>query len=486
MASVIEKTIRSVVTKGIVAVSDYNRKRLPDLGKPNPYLMGVNEPMTSEETLEDLKVTGAIPAELDGRYLRIGPNPVIPPDPNSYHWFTGDGMAHGIRVKDGKALWYRNRWIRATGVSKALGEEPKPGPRHPRTDTVNTNIVGINGRTFAIVEAGGKPVELEDGLDTIAHNPFDDTLSGPYSAHPHRDPATGELHSICYDAEEQNKVWHVVVDSSGKVVREEPIAVSDGPSIHDCALTENFVLVFDLPVTFSMKSVIAGHRFPYAWNANHKSRIGLCKRHGAGSETIWCDVDPCYVFHPANAFETEDGKVIVDVVAHDSMFASSTIGPDSPRSRLERWTIDPVTKKVVRKVLHDHNQEFPRYNEQFSCKPNRYVYAIGFPAEDKVELTIAATKMFKHDVEAGTTEVRELGENRHPGEFVFVPRNPGADAKEDAKEDNGWLIGLVIDMNNQTTELQILNADDFTGEPQAVIHVPHRIPPGFHGNWVDS
>ena len=75
---------------------------------------------------------------------------------------------------------------------------------------------------------------------------------------------------------------------------------------------------------------------------------------------------------------------------------------------------------------------------------------------------------------------RELGEERYPGEFVFVPRSA------ESAEDDGWLIGLVIDAANETTELQILNADDFLGEPQAVIHVPHRIPPGFHGNWVAS
>jgi len=98
--------------------------------------------------------------------------------------------------------------------------------------------------------------------------------------------------------------------------------------------------------------------------------------------------------------------------------------------------------------------------------------------------------LYKHDVEAGTTEIHDFGPNRHPGEFVFVPRTADETASEGAKgaakEDDGWLIGLMIDMNNQTTELQILNADDFTVEPQAVIHVPHRISPGFHGNWVEA
>src|SRR5689334_5245869 len=123
----------------------------------NPFLTGVHTPMTEELTIEDLTVTGSIPAVLDGRYMRIGPNP-MDAGPARYHWFTGDGMIHGLAIQDGKALWYRNRWVRSEAVSAALGEARVGGPRHPLTDTVNTNILGFAGRTFAMVEAGGNPV----------------------------------------------------------------------------------------------------------------------------------------------------------------------------------------------------------------------------------------------------------------------------------------------------------------------------------------
>ena len=76
----------------------------------NPYLTGVHTPMTEEITLEDLRVTGSIPAQLDGRFLRLGPNPMSP-NPDKYHWFSGDGMVHGVRLQSGRAIWYRNRWI---------------------------------------------------------------------------------------------------------------------------------------------------------------------------------------------------------------------------------------------------------------------------------------------------------------------------------------------------------------------------------------
>ena len=483
MASVIEKTIRSAVTGGIMKVADFNRKRLVAPEGGHPYLTGLHTPMSEELTLAELEVDGEIPLELDGRYLRIGPNPVTPPDPASYHWFIGDGMAHGLRIRGGKAEWYRNRWIRSNAVSDALGEPRKPGTRHPRTDTANTNIVGIDGRTFAIVEAGGMPVELSDTLDTIAHNPFDDTLQNTFSAHPHLDPATGEMHAICYDAQTPDTVWHTVVDQGGKVVREEPIAVKDGPSIHDCQITKNYALVFDLPAVFSLKRLIAGYAFPFEWNTKHPSRLGLLPRNGKGEDVIWCAIDePCYVYHPANAFEIEDGpkkgNVVVDVVVHESTYDSSAQGPGGKWVRFERWTADPVAKTVEREVIHDKPQEFPRYDERLTSQPYRYAYCIGLA--DNEGLDMGGSQLFKHDLETRTTQVRDLGADRHPGEFVFVPRSP------DAAEDEGWLIGLVIDAANERTELQILKADDFTGEAQAVIHIPHRIPPGFHGNWVPS
>ena len=130
-----------------------------------------------------MQVSGTIPAALDGRYLRIGPNPIIP-EARGYHWFTGDGMVHGLRLENGKAMWYRNRWIRSNKVGAAMHAPSAPGPRHGGFDTVNTNVVGINGRTFALVEAGSYPVELSDTLEEQVFNPFDSTLAGSFTAHP--------------------------------------------------------------------------------------------------------------------------------------------------------------------------------------------------------------------------------------------------------------------------------------------------------------
>lgn len=477
MANGVETLIRKVVTKGVMTMSDFNRARRT-ADTPNPYLSGIHAPMAAELTLDQLAVSGEIPAELDGRYIRIGPNP-INANPAAYHWFMGDGMVHGVRLQSGKALWYRNRWIRSTAVSTALGETPAPGKRSPRFDTVNTNVVGHAGQTWAIVEAGGFPVRIDEDLNTIAHDPFGESLHYSFSAHPHLDPDSGEMHAICYRGDVAGTIWHVVVDADGRVVREEPIAVQHGPMIHDCMITKNYIIILDLPCTFSMKALIAGQPFPYRWNPEHKARVGLLPRDGRGSDVIWCDVEPCYVFHPCNGFETLDGKVIVDVCAHDQMFRPNANGPDSSRVPFERWTIDPATKRVERVVIDEDSQEFPRPNEALIGKPYRYAYTVALP-EGFDAAAPNQTKLFKHDLGAGTRQVHDFGAGRIPGEFVFV-------AKAEAKaEDDGWLMGYVVDTDSDTTDLIILNANDFAGPAQAIITIPHRLPSGFHGNWIAS
>jgi carotenoid cleavage dioxygenase len=475
MASAVETIIRKTVGLGVTALADFNRKRLPEPTAPHPFLTGIHTPMTEEKTIETLAVTGTIPAGLDGRYLRIGPNPVAA-DPASYHWFVGDGMVHGVALKDGEALWYRNRWINSHKVAALLGRKAAPGPRHGSFDTVNTNVLGIAGRTFALVEAGSYPVELSDTLDEQTYNPFDDTLVGSFTAHPHRDPLTGEHHAIAYEATSPEIIRHVVLSPEGLVVREETIPVKHGPSIHDCAITARYAVILDLPVTFSMKTLIGGHGFPYAWNPEHQARVGLLPRAGSKDDIIWCDVDPCYVFHVANAYDAADGTVVMDVVAYATMFAESKQGPDAA-GHFERWTIDPVARTVARHVVDADAQEFPRPDERRFGQPYRYAYTMALPADT---FTIADTRLYKHDLEAGTRETHDFGPGRHPGEFVFVP------AHETAGEDEGWLIGLVVDLPNEATDLVILNARDFSGTPQASIRIPHRVPPGFHGNWVGN
>ncbi len=226
----------------------------------NPYMTGLHSAMRDELTLENLAVTGSIPPALDGRYLRMGPNPMSP-NPRTYHWFSGDGMIHGLRIKDGRALWYRNRFIRSAAVTEALGERRTPGPRHI-FDTVNTNVMDFGGRTLGLVEAGSTPVEIGATLETLRYTDFGGTLDGGFSAHPHVDPLTNEMLAVCYEAKTWNSVRFVVVTPEGKVRRKVTVPVRHGPMMHDFAFTQRYAVILDLPVTFSLRRLISGNRFP--------------------------------------------------------------------------------------------------------------------------------------------------------------------------------------------------------------------------------
>jgi 8'-apo-carotenoid 13,14-cleaving dioxygenase len=144
------------------------------------------------------------------------------------------------------------------------------------------------------------------------------------------------------------------------------------------------------------------------------------------------------------------------------------------------WTIDAASRKVDRRVIDARPQEFPRYDERRTGQPHRYVVTVALPEGEAQMLTVGDTRLYRHDMVAGRTEVHDFGTARFPGEFVFVP-NP-----EGTAEDDGWYVGLVVNMGEQTTDFVILDAGDFTGIPVATVHLPHRIPPGFHGNWVDD
>ena len=474
MPNLLQSAMRAAIASGVEVVAAFNRRRLPKVD--SPFSVGIHRPMRSELTLQDLTVTGAIPSGLNGRYLKMGANPVAP-DPAG-HWFLGDGMVHGFAIRDGQALWYRNRWIGSRLAAAALGRPAAPGPRRGRNDTVNTNVVEIGGRAFAVVEAGSFPVELSETLEEQRYNPFDGTLGGSFSGHPHRDPLTGEHHAIAYDGSFWDAFRHVVVSTDGRVVRDVPVGFEHGPCIHDSGLTARFAIILDLPVTFSMRAVLGGQLFPFRWNPAQRARVGLLPRRGESGSVIWCDVEPCFAFHVANAFDREDGRVILDVIVYPTMFASGGAGLDA-LGRFERWTIDPVARGVARQVIDPTPQEFPRIDERRFGQSYRTVYTVSVPPDGDPQLA-TATRLYKHDLQTGARLVHDFGDGHVPGEFIFVPASAGA------AEDKGWLVGLVIDTAAETTDFTILDAQAFEAPPVATVRLPHRIPPGFHGNWFSA
>ena len=442
------------------------------------YLEGAKAPVESEITAFDLDVTGDIPQELEGRWLRNGPNPFGPVDSNSYHWFLGDGMIHGVRIRDGKAEWYRNRWVRGKDLAEKLQEQPPQGDSFGGSGfSPNTSVIGHSGKTLALVEAGTSPVSLTYDLETIGYENFGETLPGAFSAHTKFDPFEKELHAVCYAYPDiLDRLQHVVLGPDNRVKKVTDIPIEGMPMVHDMSITEKYVVIYDLPVCVDLDLALEGDPFPLAWQNDRQSRIGLLPRDGEASDIVWCEAPRCYVFHPVNAFEVQGGqddqKIIIDLCRYERVFQKDLKGPagDSP-PQLVRWTVDVENRTVNEEIVSDLAHEFPAHDPRTVGRRHRYTYtALGFD--------LGPT--YRTDMETGEVVFHDHGEGRFGGEPIFVPRE-GSTSEED-----GWVLVCVNDRVGSPAELVILNANDIEEKPVARIHLPQRVPDGFHGAWVED
>lgn len=440
----------------------------------NPYLSGNFAPVAQEVTAIDLEVIGEIPFDLSGRYLRNGPNPMGATDEANHHWFMGDGMVHGICLRDGKALWYRNRYVNSPRVAQARGTESPSGRNWNNSGFgPNTNVGGFAGTTWAIVEAGTCPVELSYELDTIGYHDFFGTLPGAFTAHPKIDPATGDMHAMAYAwAEWLDHVQYVRVGKDGRVSRTVDIPLPGMTMAHDISITQKYVVVYDQPVLVDLDLAFAG-RFPFRWSDTYGNRVGLLPLEGTAADIVWVDVPVGYVFHPLNAYDTHDGKVVLDVCFYDVMMRDDILGPfGDALPRLVRWEVDPVRRFTNVTVIDERVNEFPRHRGSLTGRPYRY----GYCAE--IDFASMHWPTVKQDLVTGARETFDHGPGRAAGEPVFVAR-PGS-----VDEDDGWLVTFVHDGNDDSTEFVVIDAQDFARGYVAQVKLPQRVPFGFHGNWV--
>ena len=264
-------------------------------------------PVPDELTEYDLPVEGAIPPEIDGWYLRNGPNPRQP----VAHWFAGDGMIHGVRIEGGAAKWYRNRWVRTDSFVKPFPLYNADGTRNLRAAVANTHIVNHAGKTLALVESS-LPYEITNDLETVGCYDFGGKLNDSMTAHPKICPTTGELHFFGYGNIFEPHVTYHRANADGELTVNRPLEVKALTMMHDFALTEDHVIFMDLPIVFNLDVAINNPGdMPYRWDDNYGARLGVLRRDDPFGEVRWFDIDPCYVFHVANAYDSADGKSIV-------------------------------------------------------------------------------------------------------------------------------------------------------------------------------
>jgi carotenoid cleavage dioxygenase-like enzyme len=450
-------------------------------------------PITMECDAYRLPVRGELPFGLNGSLYRNGPNPQF--DSPGAHWFVGDGMLHAFSLENGKAS-YRNRWVRTPkwlaehDAGRALfggwGALKADAPPATVRDggAANTNIVWHGGRLLALEEAH-LPTEVDPrSLATRGYCNFDRAVAGPFTAHPKIDPKTGEMIFFGYNAAGAftNAMSYGVIAGDGVVTRFERFETPYASMAHDFIVTERHVLFPILPLTGSMDRAKSGLP-PYAWEPDKGAYVGVLARGAPVSDVRWFRGEACYVFHVLNAWE-EGERIIADVMQFEEppLFTRPDGTPtdrEKSRARLTRWTFDLAANTDVfeRRVLDDLPGEFPRIDDRRAGRPNRHGwFACASPA--------GAQRGFfdgvAHIGPGGARTAFFLSEGDAISEPVFAPRSA------DAAEGDGWLLAVVWRGAENRSDLAIFHATDIGLGPIGLVELSHRVPFGFHGNWVEA
>jgi len=438
-----------------------------------PYWMqGGFEPVRDEVEAFDLEVTGALPPELTGLYVRNGSNPAAGTSP---HWFLGDGMVHGVALEAGRALWYRNRYVDTPMYRSGKGVFGGGAPGGPNNQS-NVSVFRHGGRLLSSGEIGF-PYELStDDLSTVGPYDYAGRLTTAMTAHPKEDPDTGELHFFGYGFFPPYLTYHVA-DASGALRLSQEVEVAGPTMMHDFAITERDVIFWELPVVFDMDAALralegAEGEFGFRWDPSYGARIGVMPLGGPTSEIRWVEIDPCFVFHGVNAHRDGD-RIVMDVCVLPQAFGD-TDGDSVPH----RWTIDTSGPELrfQDEVLTDRPMDLPAIDRRRTGRANRHAWYLLTESLDDYPVEFAG--LGRRDDRTGEFDEYTPGPGLRVNEGFVVPAGDG--------EGEGWLLTYAWDRARGASDLLVLDALDLAAGPVARVHLPARVPYGFHGTWVPA
>lgn len=430
---------------------------------------GALAPLSSEVDVETLQVSGEIPPDLNGVLLRNGPNPFSGrfEGHDLLSWWPEAAMFHGLYFKNGTVERYRNRWARTRQWANynAIEDTDSMLDTNP-----NINIISHAGELLALAE-GGRPLVINTELESLGAS-HQKGISNGVSAHPKKDPNTGEL--ITFRAD-WNHPWltYGVTGPEGDLLYSTQIDIQSPMMMHDMAITPTHSMLFDLGVAYDFSMMQQGFNIPIRWYEERQCRIGVIPRFGGSLR--WFEVESCFIQHISNAYNATDSTIVIDAVRYPWYMRTTQnerTFEANPLGVLWRYTIDLESGEVDERAIDELGIEFPRINESLVGQKFRYMYAAVQPTIEEIRGVV------RYDVNTGTTQKHEVPVGDQNGEPVFVAR------KGSAVEDDGWVLVYVYRKESDRSDLVILNACDISKKPQAVVHFPHRVPAGFHASWI--
>lgn len=456
------------------------------------YLEGVYQPVLDEVTADDLEIIGEVPRELNGVFAHNGANPRFAPGPG-HSWFDGDGMVHGIELSDGDAI-FRSRFIKTQGLAEDLevgaatyvGSLAMPGKGKRHKNVANTDLVFHAGKFLALWWEGGLPHELTlPDLETRGTFDYHSTLTGGLTSHAKTDPKTGELFFISWGS--KPPFLNVgVASANGQITRYSEVPLP-GPRVqHDMALSDRFIGVFDFPLMMDFKRPDQ-KALGFVLDDDTPARIALVDRQDETAAIKWFDIQPCFMWHISSAWDEGDEFVLVGARLDGATryTKSGAIRDDLPLvdgehrfdSHPYMWRLNTKTGQVSERQLDETFVEFPRVNDLNICSGARYSYMAEIDTGQK---TLEACGIYKYDLKTDRRTDLKLPDNHIASEMSFAPR---AGASE---EDDGFLLGFVTDKTSMKSEFWITLAQALGDGPVARIRLPQRVPPKFHGRWVEA
>jgi len=460
----------------------------------NQYLEGSYAPVADARAFgfEAMTVIGEVPTDLNGIYVRNGPNVRHAPIGN-YHRYDGDAMLHAVRFENGRAS-YRRNWVQ----TEALTEEMAAGkalwggmldprrddrPDMPLKDTSNTDVVLHAGKLVTMWYMAGDPYLVDPlTLETHGKMDFNGRQTTRISAHSKTDENTGDFVFFDY-GRDAPYMHHGVVDKNGDLVSFTPVELP-GPRLpHDMWMTHKHTVLHDLPLIYDEAAFKSGRvklRFEEEW----PTRFGVLPRFGAGTDMNWVEFEPCYILHTINAYEEGDWLHMTGCRIHpfedaqgnpDLQSIVTIMGRHKLRARLYRWSVNLATGATQEGPLDDEwNAEFPTWNNAAMGDAMKYAYC----AHIEHEPTINFAGLIKYDLETSASEYFSEGPEYTYGEAPFAPAT-GATA-----EDQGYLVSFVRNAEREESEVHIIDAQNFTAGPVCKLILPCRVPEGFHATWA--
>ena len=475
----------------------------------NTYLdhnwQGGHQSLKEEYDYAIADIDGEIPADLSGTLFRNGPGLLDVNGTPLQHPFDGDGMICSIQFDQGKAH-FRNRFVRTEGylaeqkagkiLYRGVFGTPKAGGLLANAfdinfkNIANTHIIYWAGKLLALWEAD-QPYRLDPAtLDTLGLEDFSGLLNpgDPFSAHPRILPhADGDrLVNFAIKPGLSSQVKLFEFDQAGEVVHQQQFVIPGFAFIHDFAVTPNYYIFFQNPVILNPIPFLFGLKGAgecISFKPGNPTKIWLVQRGDRNTTPQQLDTEACFVFHHANAYEA-DGQVIVDSICYDT-FPGLESGIDFrnidfdgvPPGTLWRFQMNPETATVEKTPLIKRSCEFPTLHPANAGQDYRYVY-IG--ATDASTGNAPLQAILKTDLHTGAEQVWSAAPQGFMGEPVFIPK-PDA-----TQEEQGWVVALVYDGNQDRSDVVILDAEKFDQGPIARLHLQHHIPYGLHGSFTPT